>query len=434
MAVETYVKRTRMPFPAEAVWNWHARPGAFERLAPPWEAVRVVERRGGIEDGARVVLQARGGRWVVELRDVVPGVQFRDVQVSGPFRRWDHVHRMEPDGDGCVLEDRIEYELPLGDAGRFVAGSCVRREIERLFEHRHRLTAEDLAAHAGARPLRVRVTGASGLVGSALLPFLAVGGHEATGLGRDWTPADLEGADAVVHLAGENIGSGRWTAAKKARIWESRVHGTRRLARALAAMARPPRILVSASAVGIYGDRPDEVLSEGSAPGHGFLAEVCREWEAATEPAARAGLRVVRARLGVVLSPKGGALARMLTPFKLGLGGRIGSGGQGMSWIGIEDLVDALRFALQAPGLEGAVNVVAPEPVTNAEFSGTLARVLKRPAIFPMPAFAARLAFGEMAQELLLSGQHAIPSKLLAAGHRFRHPRLEDALRALLGR
>jgi hypothetical protein len=300
--------------------------------------------------------------------------------------------------------------------------------------NRRPIAAEDRAGRAGARPLRVRVTGASGLVGSALLPSLAAEGHEAAALGREWTPADLEGADAVVHLAGENIGAGRWTAARKARIRESRVRGTRRLAQALAALPAPPRVLVSASAVGYYGDRPDEVLTEASAHGRGFLAEVCREWEAATEPAASAGIRVVRARFGVVLSPEGGALARMRLPFKLGLGGRIGSGRQGMSWIGIEDLVDALRFALRTPGLEGAVNVVAPEPVTNAEFSDTLGRVLKRPAILPMPAFVARLAFGEMAQELLLSSQHAIPSKLLAEGHRFRYPRLEAALRALLGR
>jgi hypothetical protein len=246
-------------------------------------------------------------------------------------------------------------------------------------------------------------------------------------------PARLEGLDAVVHLAGENI-AGRWTAAKKARIRSSRVEGTRLLAEALAGLKRPPKTLLCASAIGYYGDRGAELLREESPAGTGFLAEVCREWEAAARPAAEKGLRVVHLRIGVVLSPAGGALARMLMPFKLGLGGRIGSGSQFMSWIASDDLSGVIRHALTTESLRGPVNAVAPQAVTNLEFTQTLGRVLRRPTPFPMPAFAARLAFGEMAEALLLASARVEPTRLVASGYRFRAPELEGALRHLLGK
>jgi hypothetical protein len=244
----------------------------------------------------------------------------------------------------------------------------------------------------------------------------------------------LEGVEAVVHLAGENIAAGRWTAARKEEIRRSRVEGTRRLSESLARLSRRPKVLVSASAVGFYGNRGDEILKEDSASGRDFLAQVCREWEAATEPASRAGIRVVHPRFGVILSPAGGALKKMLLPFKMGAGGRIGSGTQFMSWIAIDDAVGAIHHAIVTEGLQGAVNAVAPTPVSNAEFTRTLARVLSRPAIAPMPALAARLAFGEMADALLLASQRVVPARLQASGYRFRHAELEGALRHLLGR
>lgn len=297
--------------------------------------------------------------------------------------------------------------------------------------------------------MKVAVTGATGLVGSALVPVLATAGHEVVRLVRamptaggdiHWDPAagrldaaSLEGLDAVVHLAGERI-TGRWTAAKKARIRSSRVQGTRLLAETLARLTRPPKALVCASAVGYYGERGTEVVREESPPGAGFLAEVCREWEAAARPAAEKGIRVVHLRIGVVLSAAGGALALMLTPFKLGLGGRVGSGRQYMSWIAIDDLAGIIPHALTNESLRGPVNAVAPQPVTNLEFTKTLGRVLGRPTIFPMPAFAARLAFGEMADELLLASTRVEPARLIASGYKFRAPELEAALRRLLGK
>lgn len=309
----------------------------------------------------------------------------------------------------------------------------------------------DAAARAGepdrAPRLTIAITGASGFIGRALAHSLAAAGHEVRPVSRSpsragargirWDPARgeldaraLEGVDAVIHLAGESIGQ-RWTPAVKQRIRESRVRGTELLATTLARLTRPPQVLVSASAVGIYGDRGDEVLDEQSAPGTDFLARVALEWEHAADPARQAGIRVVHPRMGMVLSPGGGGLRRMLLPFRLGIGGPMGDGRQWLSWIALDDLVTFVHWLLPA-GIAGPVNAVAPEPVRNAEFARTLGAVLRRPALLPVPRFALRLLFAEMADATLLAGQRVLPRRALEAGFTFRHATLRAALEHLL--
>jgi len=242
----------------------------------------------------------------------------------------------------------------------------------------------------------------------------------------------LQGVDAVVHLAGENIASSRWTSQVKERIRRSRIQGTRLLAEGLAAMPNPPRVFISASAIGYYGDCGDELLDENSPSGDGFLADTALQWEAATQPASDAGIRVVRMRIGVILSPRGGALAKMLLPFKLGAGGRVGNGRQWWSWIALDDVVGAILHLLSNDAISGPVNVVSPNPVSNSVFTKILGRVLKRPTIFPMPAVVARIVLGEMANELLLASTRVQPERLLETGYQFQQPELSAALRYLL--
>jgi uncharacterized protein (TIGR01777 family) len=297
--------------------------------------------------------------------------------------------------------------------------------------------------------MRVLISGATGLIGEALIPELESGGHRVIHLTRSpassedvgWDPSAgeidasrLEGIDAVVHLAGESIAEGRWTPQKKRRILESRARGTRLLAEKVAGLPEAPDVMVSASAVGYYGDRGNELLREESGPGSDFLAEVCKAWEAAADPAREAGIRVVHPRFGLVLSPKGGALGRTLPIFKLGGGGRIGSGRQWWSWVALDDVVGAILHALTNDSVKGAVNVGSPNPLTNAEYTRVLGRVLNRPTVFPLPAPAARLALGEVADALLLASQRMEPAKLKETGYEFRYPELEGALRHLLGR
>ncbi|MBU2488009.1 MAG: TIGR01777 family oxidoreductase [Proteobacteria bacterium] len=450
-----------LPHSPEEVFAWHDREGAFLRLTPPWEAVRVGEKTGaGVAAGTRVSFSVKTGPmwmpWTARHVEYDPPRMFADEQEQGPFARWRHVHRFLAGENGTRMQDEIEYGLPLPPLGSLFGKGMARRRLLRMFPFRHRIVARDLFRHLSppaSPPLTVAITGASGLLGRSLIPFLTTGGHRVVSLVRrapqpgggeifwdpargELDPASLAGVDAVVHLAGENIGEGRWTREKKLRMVGSRTLGTETLARAVAAaMAKNgPRVLVSASAVGYYGHRADDLLDEGSPQGRGFIPELCAAWEQAARPAADAGVRVVNLRIGVVLSPAGGALAKMLPGFSAGLGAAMGPGSQYIPWVSPDDVLGAILHAMKTPALSGPVNLTAPAPVTSRELAQELGRVLSRPALFTLPATVLKAAFGRMAEEILLASARAVPQKLLDSGFVFLDPALGPALAHVLGR
>jgi uncharacterized protein len=458
MTQTTHSYRSQIAASAAAVRAWHGNPGAFERLTPPWMAVRVLETVGGTSPGdwkrLRVAAGSIGISWTLVHGAADDGAGFVDEQKDEPFQSWQHEHRFLSDGpERSVLEDRITYQLPLGAVGHLVAGRQFERRLDDLFRFRHRRTQADLARHTAAslvRPQRIVISGASGLVGSRLVPFLRTGGHDVARLVRRrpsaadeiaWDPAtrqidaaSLEGMDTVIHLGGASIAGGRWTTARKAAILKSRLQGTSLLAETLARLQRRPRVLISASGIGYYGDAGSTPMTESSPSGDSFLAGVCRAWEEATAPAAISGIRVVLPRFGVVLAGRGGLLTRLVPPFRFGLGGPLGSGEQFMSWIALDDLLGVLLQAIADDRLTGPVNAVAPHAVMNHAFANTLGRVLSRPAVLRAPASALRLVAGELADELLLASQRAQPARLEEVGFSFAFPTLEDALRHELGR
>ena len=451
-----FIRRSTVEAPADEVFAWHERPGALQRLTPPFEDVELIESSGGIKSGGTSMLEMKAGpstfHWLAQHVDYHENQMFSDIQLQGPFAYWKHTHTFKPqDGTSSVLEDKIEYILPAGLVSNLVVGRAIRRKLERVFSYRHKITQDDLAlylTYKGIKPMKILVSGSSGLVGQALLPLLTTQGHEVTRLVRKksetgiyWQPdvneidvRALEGFDAVIHLAGDNIADGRWTSEKKAKIRDSRIHGTKLLSQALAQLANPPKVLVSASAIGFYGPHGDESLDESAKAGDDFLAQVCRDWEASTQPAANKGIRVVNLRFGVILSTKGGALAKMLPPFLMGAGGNLGSGRQVMSWVSLDDVLGSIYHCLVNETIHGPVNVTSPNPATNAEFTKALGRVLHRPTVARVPSFGARLLFGEMADALLLSGARVLPAKLMETNYKFRHPDLEEALRFTLGK
>jgi len=461
MKTEIFIKRSRINAPADIVFKWHSRPGALERLSPPWDPIQVIEKKEGIQKGTKAVLKMKAGiipyQWIAEHTDYEENRLFRDRQIKGPLASWVHTHKFEPDGEeASFLEDHIEYALKFHPFGNFFAGDMVQEKLESIFHYRHTTTALDIADHLSGKdekPLNVLISGAGGVVGSVMIPFLTTGGHRVVRLVRRnplaeketesvfWNPASgeldpnaIQGIDTVIHLAGENIGEGKWTKEKKRRIIESRTKGTALIAKTIAELNPPPKVMICASAVGYYGHRKDWIMTEKEGPGNDFISQVCYEWEKAASPAIEKGIRVVFMRIGIALTPAGGALKRLLSHFQIGLGGKIASGSQFMSWVGIDDVIGAIYHTVSHEELEGAVNLVSPNPVTNLEFTNRLGKVLLRPVRFTIPALAVKLAFGEMGKEVLLSSTRVQPVKLLESGYKFRNLELEGALRHLLGK
>ncbi len=443
----------------QELFAWHERPGAFERLAPPWQDVRVVSRRGGIRDGATVSLDVKAmgipSRWEMRHRDFVQNAQFVDEMHGGPFSSWVHTHAFSENGASASrLTDTVEYALPLNGLGDMVAGGFVRDTLERTFRYRHALMAHDLARHAqfAASPrLRIAVTGATGYIGGALCAFLTTGGHTVVRIGRgpvkpgqvdvSWDvkagtldASALEGVDAVIHLAGAPIAE-RWTDEHKRAIVDSRVQGTALIARTIAGLSRKPKVLLSGSAIGFYGAHREELVDETSAPGDDFLARTCVAWEAETAPATAAGIRVVHLRTGIVTGVAGGALGKQWPLFQLGLGGPLGGGAQCMSPIALDDEIGAIHHCLMDERIAGAVNLVAPETVTNAEFATQVGAAIGRPAILPAPAFAVSLLFGsEMVNATAMASQRVRPSVLSAHGFTWAWPTVEEMVAFETGR
>ena len=452
---QVYRASVSLPVSVEEAFAYHDRPGALERLIPPWESVAIEQTDGSLAVGSRVVIKTPlfgfPLRWVAEHTEYEPPRRFADTQVSGPFAAWYHRHLFEPQGTHySVLTDEIEYRLPLGIAGRVFGGGKALRTIEAMFAYRHRVTRDDLSLRADyeSPSLSVAVSGSNGLVGKQLSALLTLLGHRVFPITRspraelpeaiaawesDSEAARLSEMDVVVHLAGKSIAAGRWNEAAKREIRDSRVSKTRALCDALARLERKPKVLVCASATGIYGDRGEEALDETAAPGDDFLAEVATAWEEACQPARDAGIRVVNARLGMVLSPRDHALKKMLLPAKF-FGGALGSGKQWWNWIALEDAIGAIYHAMQTDSVVGPVNVVSPQPIRNRDFAAVLANVVGRVALFPAPAFGMRMAMGEMADALLLASTRAIPRRLQESDYRFRFTDLSEALRFYLGR
>ena len=457
--MSTLNQRSEMPVSADELSAWHFREGALTRLIPPWENARVIRTSGPLANGSLVVIELRKGpvkiHWHAIHDRVEPGKGFRDTQQKGPFHKWVHEHRFQAVESGkSTLEDCVNYQEPFPPLGRWFGAGFIRGELNRQFQFRHARTFNDLRRGA-ERPSHstktVAISGATGMIGRQLAGFLSCAGETVRRIVRttkgardsdilwnqtsgEFDLAKLEGCDAVVHLAGENIAGGRWTDQRKKLILSSRVDGTRQLCQALARLKNKPKVLICASGVGFYGAGDDKQFDETSALGKGFLAQICKEWESATQAASDAGIRVVHMRIGIVISAQGGVLTKLLTPFLLGAGGPIAGGRQGMSWIALDDLIAAITFAIDNENISGALNATAPAPLSNRDFGRVLARVLHRPFLAPLPAFVVRAIFGEMGEELLLQGAFVQPKKLLEHGFRFDFPKLESVLRFELGR
>jgi uncharacterized protein len=438
--------QTHLPHSVEQVFAWHERKGAFERLSPPWEKIKVVASSGSISDGSRVTLKVPLAflpmEWVLEHTGYIKNVKFQDKQISGPFESYIHTHLFTSrDDDATVIEDSIEYTLLFSKMlhaswfkpfrfGKEYLEKYIHKNLKRVFTYRQRVLSLDLESHKSIKPFVCAITGSSGLVGKALSAFLTTGGHTVHTIKRSekkytfqLEPSSNESLDAVVHLAGESI-IGIWTEKKRREILESRVQGTRNFIQLLKNSKRIPKVFIAASAIGYYGrtNSESEMLhpkDETCSKGEGFLSDVVKAWEHEALEAEKLGCRVVILRIGTVISPSGGFLGQLLPFFKKGLGGTIGNGANLLSWISIEDLLRIIYFSIQNEKVSGTINCVSPQVVTNKTFTKTLSVLLKVPSILPIPEKIISSLFGDLGKEVILSSQNVYPKRLEELGYEF---------------
>ncbi len=457
MSHNIYIKKSKINASVETLFSWHAANGAIARLTPPWAPLKMISRKGeGIQKGVNVAFRLSIFKipmiWEAQHIEYQENKLFKDRQIRGPFSKWEHTHRFTADGkENSTMEDILEFKLPFGFLSRPFYGFA-KKEFERMFRYRHRVLKYDLEHHVDKIPQkRILISGASGTIGSTLVPFLRTCGHEVIRLVRKkgklledelfWDPyndiLDLETAghfDAVINLNGVDISRGRWTENQKKKIIDSRIISTRLLVKRMADLDQKPGVFISSSAIGFYGDGEDKVLTEATSRGDSFISRVCRQWEDASLDAKKSGIRTIQLRIGVVLTPAGGALKRMELPFKIGCGVKLSHGRQYMSWISMDDAVSGILYILGHPELQGPVNLTAPNPVTNKDFSKTLAGVFSKKLFFTMPEFIALALWGEMGKETLLTSARVRPGKLLDNGFSFQHETLLPALKDMLGR
>ena len=434
--------------------------------------MNIVSQKGGINNDAISIFKINFGglisfKWIAKHFGYIHNKQFQDKMIKGPFKKWIHTHSFVSQGsDQCIIEDKIEYAPKFDKIRSKIIQKRIQNYLNQLFLYRSRILINDIDLEKRIleknKGKKILITGSHGLIGSALIPVLTtIGRHSITRLVRSkqdkyftstnghgnilfWDPKhkklnhrELEGFDIIIHLAGENI-FGRWTETKKNKILDSRVENTKFLSESLTKLSNPPSLLICASAIGYYGNRPNEALTEESGPGKGFLSEVCQKWENAANDAAEIGIRVVNARFGIVLTPKGGILQKILGSFKFGLGITIGNGSknqnQFISWISIEDVIKSIFYSITNPSIQGAINIVCPTPVTNLEFSNIIKKILKPKLSISINPKITKLIFGQMSDELLSTNTYVIPKKLVSSGYKFFNPELEDALRFLLGK
>ena len=465
MATSTYKSELEVPVPVDQLFSWHENPGAFERLTPPFEPVKVKKRKGGI-DGGEVHLQMKLGPiplpWVARHHDYIKNEQFLDEQVSGPFASWNHAHLFEKiDAKSSKLIDKIDYKLPFGTVGKTFGGAFAEQKIKQMFAYRRNITKNDLVSQSkySGLPLNIAVTGGSGLIGSQLKPYLTTAGHSVENIVRgrpqkgelSWnlenkTMSNLSGKDVVVHLAGEPISKPLggmiplpWTKWKRNEILKSRVEGTKLISEHIASLNNPPKVMICASAVGYYGDRGEDLLSESEESGDDYFSHVVSEWEKAAQPAIDAGIRVVFLRIAPVMSPLGGALQVLGNAARLGSSPPVAGGKQWWSWISLDDVVDVIYHSIINEKLSGPVNVASPNPVRQKEWASTLAKVIwgrfgPLTGLIPVPGFVLKSVLGEFGDVLALSSIKIDSSKLLDSGYEFRFENLEDCFRHLLGK